>query len=93
MVEVNPIEVTFWLRTPSEKEFRKHTLYAPFRHVGHIPPILFKSVLIGSNVALYGSILKNVDGVNVQDYLHLRGGSYTFEQPIQFMSIHADKLS
>jgi hypothetical protein len=65
---------------------------APFHHVGPFMPHSIRSVEIGENVALYGNVLKNVKGVNVREYIHMRDGIYTFALPIQWLSLHADLI-
>ena len=68
------------------------TFYAPFHRLGPFDPSTIRTIRVGARVALYGNVLKNVDGVNVQDYIHLRGGTYTFERPIQLLTFHADLI-
>jgi len=70
----------------------KTTHYAPFHYLGPFEPSTIRTVEVGSNVSLYGYILKKVDGVYVKDYLHLRGGKYTFVLPFQWLTMHADTI-
>jgi len=90
-MDVNPTGITLTIRKDGAKQTVTH--YAPFHRLGPFEPMMITDISVGSNVAMYGNILKTVDGVNIQDYLHLRGGTYAFEKPIQLLTFHADLLS
>jgi hypothetical protein len=66
--------------------------YAPFHHLGPFEAATIRSVEVGEKVALYGSVMKQVNGVHVPDYIHLRSGKYTFHQPFQWLTMHADEI-
>jgi len=86
MVDVNPTGVTLTIQNESEKI----THYAPFHQLGPFDPMMITGITVGANVAMYGNILKNIEGRNVQEYIHLRRGNYAFEKPIQLLTFHAD---
>ena len=67
--------------------------YAPFHYLGPFEPSTIRTVQVGANVALYGNILKQVNGVYVKDYLHVRPGKYTYMLPFQWLTMHADTIS
>jgi len=94
MADLNPTSITLEFHTV-KGELSDHTVtfYAPFHRLGPFDPSTIRTIQVGARVALYGNVLKNVDGVNVQDYIHLRGGAYTFEKPIQLLTFHADLIS
>ena len=91
-MEVNPTGVTLTFFSidgkPTNQTF---TRLAPF-HTGGMGPVTIRTIQVGSRVALYGNILKNVNGVYLTQYLHLRRGTYTFEKPVQILTFHADLL-
>jgi hypothetical protein len=75
-----------------KKTNQSSTFRAPFHFTGPFEPHSVRSIELGANVALYGNVLKNVKGVNVREYIHMRDGIYTFALPIQWLSIHADLI-
>lgn len=93
MADVNPTGITLMFHTV-KGELSDHTVtfYAPFHRLGPFDPSTIRTIQVGSKAAVYGNVLKNVDGVNVQDYIHLRDGTYTFEKPIQLLTFHADLI-
>jgi hypothetical protein len=68
------------------------THYAPFHYLGPFEPSTVRSVQVGDQVALYGSILKQINGILTKDYIHLRKGLYTFDHPFQWLTLHADQI-
>jgi hypothetical protein len=93
MVDIEPasIELTFY-SVNGELSEQTVTHYAPFHFLGPFSPATVRSVKVGSKVALYGNILKNIKGQNVQDYLHLREGHYVYNAPFQWLTLHATLL-
>ena len=67
------------------------TYFAPVHQL--VPMPLIREIQIGSNLTVYGQIRKQVDGEMRYEYIHLRGGSYTFEEPLQFTTFHATLLN
>jgi len=49
-----------------------------------------KSITVGKNRSLYGHVLKEVDGKNAREYIHLREGMYQYTKPFQFLTLHMD---
>lgn len=94
MVDVNPTGVTLTMRSGSIREstYQNVTHYAPFHYLGPFEPMWITSITVGSRVSFYGNTLQNVEGSNVERYLHLRNGIYTFKKPIQLLSFHGDVL-
>ncbi len=66
------------------------TYRAPFHHF--TPTQAVHEIHVGSQVALYGHIRKYIDGEVITEYLHLRGGAYRLEAPIQFVTFHGSIL-
>jgi hypothetical protein len=91
-MDVNPTGVTLTLFSidgnPSNE---KVTHLAPF-HMGGFGAVTIRTIQVGTRVAMYGNILKNVNGAYLTQYIHLRRGIYTFEKPIQILTFHADIL-
>ena len=58
-----------------------------------VPGPLIRDIQVGSNVTVYGQIKKKINGEIIPEYIHLRGGSYTFEEPLQFTTFHASQLN
>jgi hypothetical protein len=50
------------------------------------------TITVGKNRCLYGHVLKEVEGKNVREYIHLREGTYRFTRPFQFLSLHMDYI-
>jgi hypothetical protein len=66
--------------------------YAPFHYLGPFTPATIRSVKVGSDVALYGSVLKELNGIFVREYMHLREGNYIFNKPFHWLTMHADLI-
>ena len=66
------------------------TYRAPFHQMTPTP--VFREIHVGSKVTVYGQIRKYVKGSLVTEYFHLRGGAYTLEAPIQFVTFHGSIL-
>lgn len=93
-MEIEPASLQFtFYSVNGELTDQTVTHYAPFHHLGPFSPATVRSIRVGSKVALYGNILKNVKGQNVHDYLHLREGSYVYSVPFQWLTLHATLIS
>ena len=66
------------------------TYRAPFHQMTPTP--VFREIHVGSKVTVYGQIRKYMNGSFVTEYFHLRGGAYTLETPIQFLTFHGSIL-
>lgn len=94
MVDSNPIGIVLTLYTlRGEVVDKVFSFDAPFHYLGPFEPMTIRSIKVGSRVALYANVINNVDGVNVEGYIHLRGGTYRYEKPIQLLTFHGDILS
>ena len=92
-MEPNSVILTFHTidgKKPTGKNQMIH--YAPFHHLGPFEPSTIRTVQVGSNVALYGNVMKQVNGMYVKDYIHLRGGKYTYTLPFHWLTMHADMI-
>ena len=93
-MESNSVILTFHtIDGDKPKEKKQSVHYAPFHHLGPFEPSTIRAIEVGPNVALYGNIMKKIDGVYVKDYLHLRGGKYTYVLPFHWLTMHADTIS
>ena len=73
-MDSNSVILTFHTIDGEKSKKKVNTVhYAPFHLLGPFEPATIRTVEVGSNVALYGNIMKQVDGIYVSDYLHLRG--------------------
>jgi hypothetical protein len=77
---------------PATEENERVTHYAPKRLLGPFSPAMVRSVVVGDQVALYGNVLKRINGVFVEEYIHLRAGRYTFTQPFHWLTMHLDTV-
>ena len=93
-MDSNSVILTFYTIDGEKSNKKKvNTVhYAPFHLLGPFEPATIRTVEVGSNVALYGNIMKQVDGIYVSDYLHLRGGKYTYTLPFHWLTMHADLI-
>ena len=67
--------------------------YSQIVHVvGPIRSHTVKRITVGENRVLYGHVLKEINGKNVREYIHLREGTYRFTRPFQFLSLHMDYI-
>ena len=62
------------------------TYRAPFHQM--TPTQVIRIIHVGSRVTVFGQIRKYVDGSMVTEYIHPRGGAYTLDDPIQFLTFH-----
>ena len=93
-MEPNSVKLTFYTIDGKEttKENENVVHYAPIHLLGPFRPATVRSVEVGHNVTLYGNILNMINGIFVQEYIHLRAGKYTFKQPFQWLTMHIDIL-
>lgn len=93
MVESNPTSISITFHTINGKRTdRISTFDAPFHYLGPFLPITIRTIKVGSRVALYANVIQNIEGANVEGYIHLREGTYTYEMPIQLLTFHSDVL-
>jgi hypothetical protein len=91
MVETNPTSIVLSLHTINgERTDRTLSFDAPFHHLGPFEPMTIRSIYVGSRVSMYGNIIRNIEGANVEGYIHLRKGTYEYEKPFQLLTFHAD---
>jgi hypothetical protein len=83
---MDPNSVILFTNSLSESS----TYSAPYHQFSPITEI--REVHVGSNVAMYGSAMKKVDGVVIPEYIHLRGGAYTFKIPFQLNTFHVSTV-
>ena len=67
-------------------EDKPNTYRAPFHQM--TPSKVIQQLHVGSRVTVFGQIRKYVEGSMVTEYIHLRGGAYTLDNPIQFLTFH-----
>jgi len=93
MVDSHPTSISLTFHTINgERNDRTSTFDAPFHYLGPFNPMTIRTIKVGARVALYANVIQNIEGANVQGYIHLRTGTYTYEIPIQLLTFHSDVL-
>jgi hypothetical protein len=91
---MEPSSVILTFHTIDGQETKESvTHHAPFHLLGPFRSATVRSINIGKRVALYGNVMKRVNGIFVQDYIHLREGNYIFSNAFHFLTMHADLLA
>jgi hypothetical protein len=65
----------------------------PLHYVGPLPELKISHIQVGERATFYANIIHNVEGMNVQGYIHLRKGNYEYKTPIRLLTVHTDIIA
>ena len=91
---MEPSNIVVHFRTLGGIEVPRDRRGTYFSEIVHYPGPLeshtINKITVGKNRCLYGHVLKEVEGKNVREYIHLREGTYQYKLPFQFITVHMD---
>ena len=97
MVETNPIGVSLTIHSYNGNRMTGPNnvihINQPLHYAGPLPDLKISHIRVGERASFYANVIHNVEGMNVQGYIHLRKGNYAYATPIQLLTAHNDIIA